>query len=279
MKMGYFGYVAAFVRRSFRPDGGVRRLFVRLLLPAVAAAAGCHNGPFDMLPPDAPEPPATISLAELHRRCADGTVTVTNPLAVSGIVTTTDLESVFYHTLCIESEGAALEVLAGIEHLHVDYPPGCRVVVPLEGLCLHTYRGVLQAGVPAAPGSYSPVDYLASPAAVAERLIRTGDPLQEVVATRRSAAELTPALCGTLVTLDGLQPDEILPENDLPRWGGTHRFRDAAGNYVYSYVREGARFAGTTLPKTPCSLTGILRYDSGTERYLIQLRDASDIHY
>lgn len=260
--------------RPVKMSGWIRYGFAAL---ALLLAAACHDGPFDEPAAETQHVPATIPLADLRALAGDGPTTVTGDLAVSGTVTSTDRRRAFYQTLCIESDGAALQILAGLERLFVDYPPGCRVTLRLRGLTLGTYRGVLQAGTQPEPGSYYPTGYLASPAAVAAHLTRLPDPLQPVVPTVRRIGELTPGLCGTLVRIEGLAPvvsDE--PAAPVP-WSGTHAFADEAGNTVYSYVRSGALFADDPIPSGRCALTGILLYDSASGgRYLIQLRDETD---
>ena len=248
------------------------------LLPAVIlllGAAACHDGPFGEPAADEPIPPATCSLPDLRgRTVAEGApTTVTGDWVVSGIVTATDRRLAFSRSLCIESDGAALQLLAGLDRLWVDYPPGCRVTVRLQGLTIGLYRGVLQAGAAAAPGSYYPTGYLASPAAVAAHLFRANDPLQPPAPTVRRIRDLSPELGGTLVRIEGLErlPDET---EYAPVWSGTHAFSDAAGDIVYTYVRSRALFADDPIPAGRCSLTGILLCENG--RYLIQLRDEND---
>lgn len=257
----------------------IRTDFLRIafwLAPLLLATA-CHDGPFDDTVPPAEVPPLTATIAAVRQQVGSASLQVTGDWTVSGIVTTTDRAFGFYHALCIESEGAAIELMAAVDRLHVDYPPGCRVTLRLQGLTLGPYRGMLQAGTAPEVGSYYPTGYLASPAAVAAHLFRTDDPRQEPQPALRRIGELTLSACGTLVRIDGLQL--IVGETaDSPaasvRWGGTHAFADDAGNRIYSFVRSGANFAEEPVPEGRCSLTGILQYESG--HYLIQLRDATD---
>jgi len=244
-------------------------------IAVVALLVACHDGPFDEAPPETPFAPATTTIADLPHPADGASVYVTGDLAVSGIVTTSDRSFGFYRTLCIESDGAGMEVMAGIDRLHVDYPVGCRVTLLLKGLTVGTYRGVLQAGTRPDAGSFFPTGYLASPAAVAAHLVRLSETVQPVRPARRSIGELTAEACGTLVRIDGLIHD---PENETDRnWAGIRRFRDASGAFVYSYVRAGADFADAEIPAGRCSLVGILqREEQAGGRYLIKLRDETD---
>ena len=252
----------------------------RGLLVAAAAifAVACHDGPFREPAPAEPSAPATTTIAEVRRLLEQGSqnaLTVTGDLAVSGIVTTSDRRYNFYHTLCIESDGAGLEVMAGIDRLHVDYPAGCRVTLRLKGLTLGFSRGVLQAGAKPEVGSYYPTGYLASPAAVAAHLVRLDETVAPVEPTRRRIGELTPEQCGTLVRIDTLRYDPA--DAAETGWAGTRRFRDVAGAAVYTYVRSGADFVDAELPAGRCALAGILQYEASGDRYLLKLRDENDV--
>ncbi|MCM1301854.1 MAG: DUF5689 domain-containing protein [Alistipes senegalensis] len=257
---------------------------------AVAFLTACHDGPFDPPPPADNPLPATTTIADVRRLLDGNAVTVTNDIAVCGTVTTSDSRYNFYRSLCIESDGAALEFLAGVDRLHVDYPVGCRVTVLLRGLTIGTYRGVLQVGAKSDTGSYYPTTYLASPAAVAAHLVRWDETLQPVEPTSLRIGDLTSSRCGMLVRIDGLHfvpdtesdaADPASPETDpslAATWAGTHRFCDASGAAIYSYVRSNADFADTAIPSGEGSLVGILQSEgSGTSaRFLIKLRDEND---
>lgn len=243
---------------------------------AVALLTACHDGPFDESPLTGNPQPATTTIADLRQLVGGASSTVTGDIAVCGIVTTSDRRFNFYHTLCIESDGAGMEVMAGVDRLYVDYPVGCRVTLLLKGLSLGVYRGVLQAGAKPDVGSYYPTGYLASPAAVAAHIVRSDEMLRPVESNRLSVGELHLELCGTLVRIDGLRYD---PETDTETgWAGIRRFRDATGATVYTYVRSGADFADARIPVDPCSLVGVLQYEGNgnSGRFLLKLRDEND---
>ena len=242
---------------------------------AAALLAACHDGPFDPPPPADNPLPATTTIAEVRRLTDGASVTVTNDIAVCGIVTTSDRRYNFYRSLCIESDGAALEFLAGIDRLCVDYPVGCRVTVLLRGLTVGMYRGVLQVGAKSDAGSYYPTTYLASPADVAAHLVRWDETLLPVAPTCLCIGDLTLARCGTLVRIDGLR---FVPAVESSTWAGTHRFCDASGAEVFSYVRSGADFADTEIPAGEGSLVGILQCEGSGDsaRFLLKLRDEND---
>ncbi|WP_301063354.1 DUF5689 domain-containing protein [uncultured Alistipes sp.] len=246
----------------------------RLLLCLACLAAACYDGPYGE-PAGAPEPPpVTTSLAELRRLYRGEPVTLRTPIVVAGRVTTSDRSGNFYRTLLVESQGGALELLAGLDALCNDYPVGALLTLRLEGLTLDERFGVLQAGRAATAAATYSLDYLGSQAALDRCLFRHAEPLEAVEPLRLRIDELTPACCGRLVRIDGLRyaPEEAVAESC---WSGYRRFADAEGGAVFTYVRAYADFADEELPYGRCSLVGILQRDA-SGRYLLKLRDAKD---
>lgn len=243
------------------------------VLIAAMLLAGCYDSSFGGRG-EAPTPePATTTIAYLRSRFAGTTFRVTGDIVVRGTVTTSDRAGNFFRTLCIEDGGAGLEVMAGTDHLHNEFPPGCRVTLRLKGLALGESRGVLQAGRMPAPGSGYPTDYIGSPAAVGACLTRDGETLLAVTPAVFTVGALTPARCGTLVRIEGVSyTPEALTSG---AWAGSKRFCNAAGEAVYTYVRPGADFAADEVPAGVCSLTGILQTDDAG-RFILKLRDAND---
>ena len=241
----------------------------------LAFLCGCHDASFEEPTPNVESEAANVTIAELHNRFVKDPFVITGDLIVKGIVTTSDHADNFYRTLCIEDHGAALEFMAGIDHLHNDYPLGAHVTLRLQDLTLGKSRGVLQVGRKAEAGSGYPTAYLCSPAAVAAHLCRGEERLVTPVPTVYTIDELTPARCGTLVCIKALRyvPDELADGS----WNGYSRFCDHAGHYVFAYVRSYADFAADEIPTGDCSLTGILQYDtSGEGRFILKLRDSDD---
>lgn len=119
---------------------------MRLLKTICAAAlllAGCYDSRFGEPDGGGRDQVATETIAQLRARYAGTPFTITSGIVVTGTVTSSDLAENFYRTLCIEDAEAGLEVMAGIDHLHNDFPTGCRVILYLEGLTLAESRGVL----------------------------------------------------------------------------------------------------------------------------------------
>ena len=224
---------------------------------------------------DATPEPVTATIRQLREKFAGTTFPVTGDIVVSGRVTTSDYDENFYRTFCIEEDGAGIEVMAGIDHLHNDFPEGCQVTLRLRGLALGESHGVLQAGRMPAAGSGFATDYIGSKAALDAAVTRNGEALEPIAPTLLSPGELTPERCGTLVRIGALSytPEDLTPGT----WAGYKRFTDDTGAAVYTYVRSYARFADDEVPVGRCTLTGILQYDAtGEGRYILKLRDEND---
>ena len=146
---------------------------------AVAALllTGCYDSRFGEPDDDGEGKPATETIAALRDRYAGTPFTVTGDIVVTGRVASCDRAENFYRTLCICDTEAGLEVMAGIDHLHNDFPIGSRVTLSLRGLAVAESRGVLQAGRPPAAGSGYATDYIGSRAALGVVLVRSGEAL------------------------------------------------------------------------------------------------------
>lgn len=245
------------------------------LFCAVMLLAGCYDSRFGQPGAGTPPEPVTTTIRELRAKYAGTPFQVTGDIVVSGRVNSSDLGGNFYRTLCIEEDGAGMEVMAGIDQLHNDFPEGCRVTLRLKGLMLGESRGVLQAGRKPAAGSGFVTDYIGSKPALDAALTRHGEQSEPMPPTLLAIPELTSERCGTLVRLEALRytPEDLTPGT----WSGYKRFTDAGGAEIYTYVRDYARFAGDEVPTGPCTLTGILQYDAAGEgRYLLKMRDEND---
>lgn len=248
------------------------------LLCMALLLAGCYDSRFGERSDGTEPEPVTATIAQLREKYAGETFPVTGDIVVSGRVNSSDYDENFYRTFCIEEDGAGIEVMAGIDHLHNDFPVGCRVTLRLEGLALGESHGVLQAGRMPAAGSGFATDYLGSKAALDAAVARNGKALDPVTPALLTIGELTPGICGTLVRIEalGYTPEDLTPGT----WAGYKRFTDAEGAEIYTYVRSYARFADNEVPVGRCSLTGILQYDdAGDGRYILKLRDESDCTY
>ncbi|MFR8225216.1 MAG: DUF5689 domain-containing protein [Alistipes shahii] len=145
---------------------------------AVAALllTGCYDSRFGSRTTTARGNPRRRPSPRCAAAATPGTpFTVTGDIVVTGRVASCDRAENFYRTLCICDAEAGLEVMAGIDHLHNDFPIGSRVTLSLRGLAVAESRGVLQAGRPPAAGSGYATDYIGSRAALGAVLVRSGE--------------------------------------------------------------------------------------------------------
>lgn len=248
-----------------------------LLVTCALLFGGCCDSRFGERPRSGETPPATTTIARLCELFEGEAVVITRDLTVAGRVTTSDRDENFYRSFCIADEEAGMEIMAGTDHLHNDYPTGTLVTVRLKGFALGRSRGVLQVGRLPEEGSGFPTDYIAASRAALDRAVVRSDAEPRIPEPTTFALEdLAPTACGRLVRLDGLHysPEELSPGSS---WSGYRRFTDDDGLEIFTYVRPYARFADREVPAGRCSLTGILQWDdTGDGRYILKLRDESD---
>lgn len=240
---------------------------------------GCYDCASEPSTELTPTPPATTTIGELRRLFTGETFVVESDVVVCGRVTTSDQAGNFYRTLVLEADGAAVEVMAGIDGLRNIYPEGCDVTLRLQGLALGQSYGLLQVGRAPTPGSGYATDYIGSRAALDQHLIRSTceTPL---VPTLCTIDELTPEMAGCLIRVDGLR---FMPEDpEEATWSGYKRFTDNEGNEIETYTRLYADFADAAIPTGEVLLVGILQCSAradGSPRYMLKMRDESDCWY
>lgn len=253
-------------------------LLIGTLLLAVGMT-GCYDRASEPSTEPATPPPATTTIGELRRLFAGETFVVESDVVVCGRVTTSDQAGNFYRTLVLEADGAAVEVMAGIDGLHNIYPAGCDVTLRLQGLALGQSYGVLQVGRAPAPGSGYATDYIGSRAALDRHLVR-GTCKTPLAPTLRTIDELTPDMAGCLIRVDGLR---FMPKNpEETTWSGYKRFTDDEGHEIETYTRLYADFADDAIPTGEVLLVGILQCSTradGSTRYMLKMRDESDCWY
>lgn len=214
------------------------------------------------------------SLRELRAQFRGNTVRIESDIVIAGRVTSSDREGNFYRSLMIEQDGAAAEVMVGLDALHNDYPIGTKIYLRLRDLAVGERLGVLQIGHMPAPSSWYATDYLRSKADVDQHLIRSASPIAELYPTTLRIDELTPAHCGLLVRIEGVR---FIPDVEPHTWSGYRCFADNKNALIYTYVRNYADFADEAIPSGFGSLVGILQYDeTGAGKYIIKPRNAHD---
>lgn len=247
-----------------------------LLLLCCVAIISCKH--FDEPGIDNSIPPApTMTLADLREQIGDRRVTISEPIIVGGYVTTDDMASNFYRTLCIEDATAGVEIMAGIYDLHNIYPEGSYLSISLEGCAAGLHYGVLQIGTEATAHSNYPTDYFSS-RILLDRHIRCYDLQQGVAPKPISFEELKLSLCGQLVNMQSLRFTWLRPSNESGEWSGYNIFADKQGHTIAVYTSNYASYASEPVPDGEVSITGILQYGKvdGEEMYIIKMRDEKD---
>lgn len=218
------------------------------LLCVALLAAGCYDSRFGERGDDATPEPVTATIRQLREKFAGTTFPVTGDIVVSGRVTTSDYDENFYRTFCIEEDGAGIEVMAGIDHLHNDFPEGCQVTLRLRGLALGESHGVLQAGRMPAAGSGFATDYIGSKAALDAAVTRNGEALEPIAPTLLSPGELTPERCGTLVRIGALSYTGRPYARDMGRIQAFHGRHRRGGLHLCTQLRPVCGRRGTRRP-------------------------------
>lgn len=233
--------------------------------------AGCSKG-YD--PPAEPYAPApTLTVAELKSLYNGRLLEIREPMVVAGRVTSSDEERNIYHSLSIEQEGEAIELLVSQERLSSIYPTGCRVVLSLEGLALDRRDGVIRVGCTSSLYESIYVEAIAARSILDQHLFRLDDPLVEPEPQLLTLEEVEEERCGAFVRVEQLIHAPEGEEEGILE--GTHRFFDAWGRPIYTTVSSYARFSSVKIPQGPLALQGILRRRGSA--YEITLRYATDI--
>ena len=152
-----------------------RTLAALLVFLAGACMAACYDSGFGSPGKTENAGPVSETIANIRSRYLGVPFAITSDISVRGTVTSSDAAENFYRTICIEENSAALEIMAGIDRLHNDFPIGCRVALHLKGLTVAESRGVLQVGNAPAPGSGYDTDYIGSKAELASSKPATAD--------------------------------------------------------------------------------------------------------
>lgn len=233
---------------------------------------------FDEPTAEVPVPQSpNMAIEDLREQVADRRVTISEPIVIGGYVTTSDRESNFHRTLCIEDATGGVEVMAGIYDLHNIYPEGSYLTISLAGCAVGEHYGILQVGTEAASYSNYPTDYFSS-RILLDRHVQCYDLRQNVAPLPVRFEELSPALCGRLINMQSLYRTALSPSNESGTWSGYNIFADPQGNTIAVYTSAYASYADEVVPEQEVSLTGILQYGDveGEDMYIIKMRYEKD---
>ncbi len=246
-----------------------------VLLIATVTTTGCYDRMEVPVIEPSTLPAGNLTLRDLAARCSEIPLPITEEIVVCGVVTSSDAAGNFYHSIMLQQEGCGIEILAGLNDLYRIYPPGCSLAVRLRGLAISRRYGVVQIGTMPSGGEPYAVAEITSRALLDQHLVRGAvEALPEPIRCR--IEELHPTLCGTLVQIESLT---VQTEEEVATWSGYRRFVDCTGQTIAVYTSRYARFADTSIPTAPLTLTGILQYGragTGDDIYILKLRDEED---
>ncbi len=253
---------------------------LRYILPlAILFASGCDYDRFEPIEiGDKVEWIPNADLADI-RRSFNVATTIQEEIIVAGHVTTSDEAGNFYRTLVIEDATGALELMIGMDYLYRTYPIGSRLIVRLQGLAIDEFNGVLRVGLQPEQWDYHTTSYM-SHAAVADRYIHRTPALVAPKPTTLAAGELTQRLCGRLVTIAGVQADDVASTWADGNYTCYRKFRDLEGDSIYVQTSPYARFASQTPPQEEVSLMGVLYYgavEGSRQAFIIKICDETAV--
>ena len=172
--------------------------------------------------------PVTHTIAQLVALYTpENPIVITDPIVITGIVSTTDQPGNFYKSFFIQDETGGIEIKVGKNSLYNDYLPGQRIYVYCKDLTLGMYgyksgnyggMGMAQLGFkdptyPSGANAYE-TTYLESQMIIDEHIIRGPQEWKVVPRVVSSASQLpdpkkdtqkTNNLIGKLVTFKGLK--------------------------------------------------------------------------
>lgn len=230
--------------------------------------------------------PRTTPIASLRQQVgtSSGDV-IEKDIVVQGRVTSSDKEGNFYHSIIVEDETGAMEVLIDLYNISTYYPEGMLLSLHLKG-CATDYRyGILRAGGETQPYDYYDIKEITSRLMI-ERVVESSLDIEPITPRSTTIAQLLPEECGRLIRIDNLQLRHSTSIDTLQgmtlddaTWQGYSLFFDEHGDSIAVYTNDRAHFAKSKIPTTPISITGILQhcsYNGGKECRHIKMRYSSD---
>lgn len=258
---------------------------MKYIVICVVLLTGCRVWEVPPFESDAALPNTDIGY--LRSEWNGSTLTISEDIIIAGRVVSSDRAGNFYNTFFIDDGTGAAEIMAGMPDLHAAYHEGQRVIVRAKGLAVGWGNGAMQLGLPPEAGSGFATGYFYHPVVIRGYVSR--DRYTETIApTPTAIPSLTDAMCGQLVTIEGLYPD---PRETSGTWAhtepkastGYRKFYTADRLDSVTVITSGyAHFAARPLPSGETTITGILLYGKGgssKNHFLIKPRYEKDIVY
>lgn len=246
--------------------------------------AACNNYDAPNIDGDIAERTTPIASLRQQIGSTSGTV-IEKELIVQGRVTSSDRDGNFYNTIVIEDESGAMELLLRQHDLYTLYPEGTLLSLHLKGCATGYNYGILRAGGKTQPYDYYDVTYLSSREEI-DRVVERSTDVAPITPRSTTISKLRLEECGELIRLDNIVLRHTTSIDTLQgmtldnaTWQGYALFFDEYGDSIAVYTSDQARFANSSIPTTPISITGILqhcRYNGGNECRHIKMRYSSD---
>ena len=262
-------------------DEAMRGVLITILMLTVF---GCNNPKEPVIEGDIT--PRTATIATLRQQI--GTVsgrTIDHNVIVQGRVTSSDKDGNFYRSLVIEDESGAMEIMVGLYDLYTLYPEGTLLSLNLKGCATDYDYGILRAGAKAHAYDSYDVTYISSREDI-DRVIERSRDVAPIEPRHTTISELSNRACGELIRIEGLELRHTTSIDTLQgmtladaTWRGYALFFDTMGDSIAVYTSENSRFAKSSIPTTPISITGILQhgpYNGGKECLQLKMRYATD---
>lgn len=255
---------------------------MRRLIPIFALLAVVFSGCYDRntLPPMSEFVESdNCDISDLQALASDGYRNITADMVCLCRVTTTDLEGHFYRSIVVEDESGGAEIKVGLLNANAIYPLGLMIALHLNELAIMYDKGVLQIGMPSPEQDGLPVE-LASPESRAKHLVRSNS-VVEMKPHNCTIASLSKELCGRFIAIKALRHEPLDESAEEATWAEYHRFTDAEGNAIYTYVSAYTSISSNPIPAVELDFSGILYKElineEVGEQFVIKPRIADDI--
>lgn len=260
-------------------------MYKLILLCIITMFVGCDYNSFSLLPSTENVDIAhNTTIGELRQLCIGGAAIIDDNLVVEGWVSATDKSNNFYRSVVVQDATGAVEIKAGLMHLHNTFGRGQHIYIKLKGCAIGlSGEGIVQIGRGKQGSKGLEVDYFEYRTILDKHVVcdvRTAKVEPQPV----TLALLRPSMCGQLVEINSL----VLLQDEEPTWTTEQEyvwmhyrhFASSDGELITVATSSYADFASKRIPLGTVSLVGILMYGkagSGSDVYMLKLRDEADI--
>lgn len=217
----------------------------------------CYNKA--VTPEPAPEVLTTnATIAQLKKMCntAPLSFTATAPVTISGTVVSSDKEGYISGAIYIDDGTATAKILVSVYDLHSIYPLGARITLYMPELTAAIIDNQLSIGLTYNGDEPYPIKSIV----LLDKHITCSNSTYPVEPLICTVDELTPSLCGKLVTINSMTYVYTCYEEGYD--GKYLRFSDSNENFTYVYIDNYAAGFSNIPPQSPTQITGIVTYQN-----------------